>query len=206
MPKNGLTEIILIMDRSTSMTRIREKAIEGFNAFLEEQKKAPGQVLLTLVFFSRDYEVFVDRMDINEIAPLNEDSYVHKRGTALLDTMGPTLEGLEKRIEDTEEDERPEKVVVAVITDGEDVDSWQYSTKAIRYMIKFLHGTYGWEFVFIAANQDAFIAAAEIGIPRKSSMSFDHTDQGVTQAFKGMSGYVTSGKFGDDDDPGEPEE
>ncbi len=87
-----LTEIVCILDRSGSMQSMRDDAIGGFNAFLEEQKKLPGAAHLTVVLFDHEYDVLHQGVDIQQVAPLNSDTYVPRGQTALLDAVGRTVD------------------------------------------------------------------------------------------------------------------
>ena len=40
--KQDLTEIVVILDRSGSMSSIKDDVIGGFNSFIEEQRKVEG--------------------------------------------------------------------------------------------------------------------------------------------------------------------
>ena len=51
MVREGLTEIVCIIDKSGSMEAVKEDAIGGFNSFLREQQELPGEALFTLVLF-----------------------------------------------------------------------------------------------------------------------------------------------------------
>jgi len=55
--KDGLSEIICIIDSSGSMGLIKNDAIGGFNSFLDEQKKLPGEAILTLIQFNTVYNL-----------------------------------------------------------------------------------------------------------------------------------------------------
>ena len=55
--KESLTEIVFILDRSGSMGGLETDTIGGFNAMLERQKKAEGEVLLSTLLFSNETEV-----------------------------------------------------------------------------------------------------------------------------------------------------
>ena len=47
--KKGLTELVLILDRSGSMCGLESDTIGGFNAFIEKQKKESVKEALELL-------------------------------------------------------------------------------------------------------------------------------------------------------------
>ena len=86
--KEELTEIISIVDRSGSMQSILDDAIGGFNTFLRSQQAQPGEAKLSLILFDHEYQVVHQAVDIQQVEPLNQDTYVPRGSTALLDAVG----------------------------------------------------------------------------------------------------------------------
>lgn len=93
-----LTEIAFILDRSGSMQALVEPAIAGFNRLLREQQQEPGSARFTLVLFDDRYEVAVKSLPISEVVELDTTTFVPRGGTALLDAIGYTIDGLGKRL------------------------------------------------------------------------------------------------------------
>ncbi len=186
------TEIVCILDRSGSMSAIRDDTIGGFNEFLIQQKKVEGEARLTLVLFDDQYEVVHDGVNLKAVAPLTEDTFVPRGRTAMLDAIGRTLSTLVDRIANSSEKERPGKVIIAILTDGEENASQEYDRKSIFDMIAKLREKRGWEFVFLAANQDVVAAAESLSIDSRSSVRFRSDGEGTRKAFRGMSNMFTS--------------
>ncbi len=194
MPKKDYSEIICIIDRSGSMDAIKDDAIGGFNSFLESQKRDEGTASLTLVLFDNEYLVPINNEDIRQVPPLNEETFVPRGSTALLDAVGQTIDDVGRRLAETKEELRPETVIVAILTDGEENSSRRYSRSKIKKMIEHQSNVYSWEFVFLAANQDAFAEAESIGIKRESVADFEADSLGVARIFRFMSEEVSSKK------------
>ena len=182
-----LTEIICILDRSGSMAGIRSDAIGGFNTFLAEQQKLPGEARLTLVLFNHEYQRTLDAAPLSEVQPLTEATYVPDGMTALLDAVGRTIDEVGKRLADTPEAERPGAVLICILTDGLENRSSDYSREKVREMIEHQQEKYGWTFVFLAANQDAFDEARKLGIRKEDAVNYDATADGVREAYDVMS-------------------
>lgn len=86
--KQNLTELVFILDRSGSMTGLEADTIGGFNAMLQKQKKAEGEVLVTTVLFNHESKTIHDRAAIDKVPLLTEKDYCVGGCTALLDAVG----------------------------------------------------------------------------------------------------------------------
>lgn len=187
------TEIVFILDRSGSMNSIKNDAIGGFNAFLEEQQKAEGEANLTLVLFDTIADTVVNSKDIREVEPLSSKTYKPSGGTALLDAIGQSIEMI------TNKEETPEQVIFAILTDGEENSSREFSRKEIFRLISTLRKFSSFEFLFLGANQDAIGEATSIGISAINSATISNLNadsiKGGYMAFNGaITAYRTTGE------------
>ena len=188
--KKNYHEIICIIDKSKSMNEIKKEAIAGFNSFVNAQRDYNGDTTLTLVFFNQEYQSMYVRKNINEVPLLNADSFVPKGATGLLDAIGKTVDNIGEKLYKAPEDERPEKVIVAILTDGLENASREYTQKQITKKIKEQQEKYSWEFVFLAANQDAFVSADHIGIKKEDAVNFKATSNGIKIAFEDLNRII----------------
>lgn len=167
--RNDLTDITLVVDRSGSMQSVREDAEGGVNSFLESQADEPGDTLLTLVQFD-DVHEFVKRGEPIEDAG---KYHLHPRGmTALLDAVGHSINETGRRLAAMPQDQRPGLVVFAVMTDGLENASREFTRQQIKEMIEHQQTVYSWQFSFLGANQDAFTEAGAIGIDRAGTATY----------------------------------
>ena len=196
MNTKDYSEIVVIVDRSGSMQSIREDAIGGFNTFLEEQKKVPGNANLTLVLFNDGYQLVHSAVLLGDAKSLDATTYVPGGTTALLDAIGKTIDDVGTRLVAMAESDRPNKVIVAILTDGLENASRKYTRDRIFDMIKLQTETYKWEFFFLAANQDAIATATSMGMAAGSAAAFAATPTGVNTAYRGMSSSVTRSRTG----------
>lgn len=187
--KDDYTHISVILDRTGSMESIRGDTIGGFNSFLQEQKKLPGTATLTLVQFDTQdpYEIIHDFKSINEVPPLTRETYVPRAGTPLLDAMGRGVNDLEKRIANLPEEARPSKVVVAVITDGQENSSKEFKREQIEKMIKERIEKDNWQFVFLSADLSAIEDAKSIGFAADAVLLFAKNKGGASAAWSTLS-------------------
>lgn len=192
MPKQNLTEIVVILDRSGSMSSIKKDAIGGFNTFLEAQQNESGEAVMTVVQFDNEYLVTVDGVKIQDVEPLNNETFVPRGGTALLDAIGRTISTVGKRLSNTTEEDRPAKVIVVILTDGEENQSREFKKEQINSMITHQTNSYQWEFIFLSAGMDAVGTAASYGISSSNTMAFDANSRGMDLSYTSMSKAVSS--------------
>lgn len=186
--KKDTIELIVIIDESGSMGNVKSDTIGGFNSFLETHQKLGGDAKLTLVKFDTKYSIVNNGTPVQDVLKLDNDTYSPGGMTALLDAVGKTIDEVGKRLSATEEDERPEKVMVMIITDGEENSSREYTIENVRNKIKEQQDKYKCEFVFLGADQDAWSNASSMGMHK--SVNFSQSDMGNT--LKKMSHYSSS--------------
>jgi uncharacterized protein YegL len=192
-----LTEIALVLDRSGSMENMEKEAIGGFNSFLESHQKAPGQAKLTLVLFDHEYIVAQDGRPVQEVQKLDAHSYQPRGTTALLDAIGRTINTVGERLSHTPEQERPDKVLIVILTDGLENASKEFSLKQINQMIQHQREVYSWEFIFLGAGQDAIQVANSLGISADSAFQFSETPEGAVTTFQAISVISVAYRTGD---------
>jgi uncharacterized protein YegL len=173
------------------MSAIKTDAIGGFNSFLESQQKLDGDAKMTVVQFDDEYLVTIDGVDIQNVEPLNENTFVPRGMTALLDAIGKTVNNVGERLSKTLENERPEKVIVVILTDGQENSSKEFNRAKINEMITHQKEKYSWEFLFLAAGQDAIAEANSIGIGKLNTMSFVANAKGINTTYAAMDSAVS---------------
>ena len=89
--KKGLTEIVFILDRSGSMSGLEADTIGGFNSLIKKQGKEPGEAIVSTVLFDDTCDVIHDRVPMDKVAKLTEDTYFVRGCTALLDAVGGAI-------------------------------------------------------------------------------------------------------------------
>jgi len=200
--KNNYTHIAVILDRTGSMESIRDDTIGGFNAFLNSQKAEPGLASLTLVQFdSQDpYEIVHKFKPLAEVPELTRETFVPRASTPLLDAMGRGINDLEKSLADMTEDEKPSRVVMVVITDGQENASREFRKDQIEKMIKEKQEKSAWQFVFLSADLAGIGDALAAGISPASAIAFDRNRGGVSAAWDSVSRSISSYRAGRKED------
>jgi len=178
--KKELTEIVFILDRSGSMSGLESDTIGGYNAMLEKQKAAPGEAIISTVLFDDYIEVLQDRLDIKTVESITNKEYFVRGQTALLDAIGGAINHIGNIHKYSLEENRPEKTIIIITTDGMENASHQFSYDQVKMMIERQKEKYGWEFIFLGANIDAIEAAKSFGIKADRAANY-HSDSTGTQ-------------------------
>lgn len=184
--KKDYTHIAIVLDRSGSMASCADDTIGGFNTFIEEQKNGQGEASLTLCQFDTVYETVHDAIALKDVPPLK---FEPRGSTALLDAIGRTINDTGAWLKGKPEEERPERVVFVILTDGHENASHEFTRPQIKEMIQRQEGSYKWQFVFLGANQDAIATGADMGIPMSSTLTYD--TKNTRQAFHTVSASLS---------------
>ena len=179
--KKNLTELVFILDRSGSMAGLEADTIGGFNAILEKQRKEPGEAVISTVLFDNETEVIHDRIPLDRVPRLTEKEYYVRGCTALLDAVGGAIHHIGNVHKYAREEDRPEKTLFVITTDGMENASRRYTYDKVKAMIERQRETYGWEFLFLGANIDAAREAARFGIRADCAADY-HADSIGTEA------------------------
>lgn len=217
--KKGLSEIVLVLDRSGSMSSTKSDAEGGLREFIAKQRLIPGQCDVTFWRFDSDIECVFDKKPIERVE--DGELKLEPRGsTALLEAMDRAIDAVGHRLSLTMPDERPEHVYFLTITDGEENASWpnrrdvyldaitrfpynplasretfEQKKTALFNKIKRQQEQYKWEFVFIGANQDAIATAASMNIAPQYSLSYSGDRIGTMNAYASLTNNVTRGRM-----------
>jgi hypothetical protein len=169
MTRADLTHIYFLLDRSGSMQSIKTDIEGGFGAFVEEQRRAPGECRVTLAQFDDRYDVVYSSVPVAEVPPLD----LQPRGrTALLDAMGQLITSAGDELAALAESARPGTVIVAVMTDGHENASHEWTHRAIRALVEQQTEKYSWQFLYMGADQDAIEVGASLGVAAAASVTY----------------------------------
>jgi Mg-chelatase subunit ChlD len=201
--KKDYTHLTVILDRSGSMESIRSDVIGGFNAFLAGQKETEGQATLSLIQFDtgNPYEVLHTFKPIADVAGLSEATYVPRGGTPLIDAIGYGIKELEEQIIALKAEDRPEHVVMVIITDGMENSSRHFTLERVRALIAEKQELVGWKFLYLSADIGAVEQAiGDFGIRRERAMAYDKTAAGSRNAFASVNANINSMRRRESDD------
>lgn len=177
--KKGLTEIVFILDRSGSMSGLEKDTIGGFNTTIDKQKQEEGEAYVSTVLFDTEMQVLHDRVPLANIAPLTEKEYYARGCTALLDAIGGAIHHIGNVHKYAREEDRPEKTIFVITTDGYENASHKYTSDRVKQMIERQKQKYDWEFIFLGANIDAIETARNFGIDEERAANFVNDGEGI---------------------------
>ena len=190
--KKDFTELVFILDRSGSMAGLEKDTIGGFNAMIEKQRGEAGGAYVSTVLFDNYSEVIHDRVALNAVPRLTEKEYYVRGCTALLDAVGGAIHHIGNVHKYAREEDRPEKTLFVITTDGMENASRRYTYEKVKQMITRQKEQYGWEFLFLGANIDAAKEAARFGIAPDRAADYHADAQGTAVIYEAMSDAVSS--------------
>lgn len=190
------TEIVFVLDRSGSMSGLEADTIGGFNSLIEKQKKEEGRAIVSTVLFDDRCEVLHDRMDLDNIQPLTENDYYVRGCTALLDAIGGAIHHIGNVHKYAREEDRPEKTLFIITTDGMENASRRYGYEKVKQMIERQKKRFGWEFLFLGANIDAVSVAGRFGIAPERAVRFHNDERGTELNYHVLSETIANVRCG----------
>ena len=188
--KKNLTELVFILDRSGSMAGLEKDTIGGFNAMIEKQKAEAGEAYISTVLFDNESEVIHDRLPLRDVPRLTDREYYVRGCTALLDAVGGAIHHIGNVHKYAREEDRPEKTLFVITTDGMENASRRYSYEKVKDMITRQKEKYGWEFLFLGANIDAAREAARFGIGADRAANYHADTVGTGVIYEAVSETV----------------
>ena len=188
--KKNLTEIVFILDRSGSMAGLERDTIGGFNAIIEKQRREAGEAIISTVLFDNYSEVIHDRVTLENVPQLTEKEYYVRGCTALLDAVGGAIHHIGNVHKYARAEDRPEKTIFVITTDGFENASHRYSYEKVKAQITHQKEKYGWEFLFLGANIDAAREAARFGIDADRAANYHADSIGTGVIYEAVSETV----------------
>ena len=168
-------DVVFILDKSGSMGGSEDHTISSFNEYLEKEKKNKFDTRITTVLFSDTYSYLHKNMDVKNVKKLTSKEYFVNGCTALYDALGNTINYMDHNSHG--------KVMFIIITDGYENASKEYNKNKIKNLIK-KHSE--WEFVYIGADIDSYVAGGEIGIKRENIAGYRKDKKGTSILFNSI--------------------
>ena len=187
-----MTELVFILDRSGSMSGLEGDTVGGFNSMIGKQKQEPGACLVSTVLFDNFSEVIHDRVPLENVPKLTEKEYYVRGCTALLDAVGGAIHHIGNIHKYARPEDRPEKTMFVITTDGLENASRRYGSDKVKAMIRRQTEKYGWEFIFLGANIDAAKEAARFGIGADRAVRYQSDSVGTALNYEVIGEAVSS--------------
>ena len=187
-----MTELVFILDRSGSMSGLEQDTIGGFNSMIRKQKQQAGAALVSTVLFNNHCQVLHDRVPLEQVQPMTEHEYYACGTTALLDAIGGAIKHIGMVHKYARPEDRPEKTLFVITTDGLENASRKYTYDRVRQMIEHEKTKYGWEFLFLGANIDAAKEAQRFGIEADRAADYHCDKQGTALNYEVIGDVVAN--------------
>ncbi len=188
MTDSNYTAIAVLLDRSGSMESIRSDAEGGLRQFIADQRAQPGRATLRLAQFDSRYEVVHRSLPMVDVP----DPVLAPRDmTALLDSWGRAMAEFGEELAALPEDDHPGTVIFVVVTDGLENASREWTREQVFDRVKEQTDIWNWQFVFLAANQDAVAEGAKYGVPRAQTLTYAATSEGTQSSYDSLSAAVS---------------
>lgn len=171
------TDITVLLDRSGSMSSIKEAMETAYNTFVAEHKSVPTTRISLIQFDDIDpQEIVYQGVPVTYAEKLT----IRPRGnTPLLDAFCEAIDRTGTRLANIPESDRPDQVLFVVITDGAENASKKYQRRDVRNRVNHQRSDYKWQFIYLGANQDAIGEAQSFGIPRDWALTYNATTGGT---------------------------
>lgn len=177
----SLPTIVFLLDASGSMQSLGDTPRTTFNEFINTQKKELGEFNATLILFNTNIQLVYKNVNSKDIKDLTNETYKPDYMTALYDAIGFGIE--------TQKESPSNNVVFVILTDGEENSSKKYKKTDVKENIKKMEDL-GWKFIYLGANQDAFLVGNDMGISK--SETFEYTQDGLSNVMRTLSAEVST--------------
>lgn len=184
---------MLLVDRSGSMYSIQESAQDGVNEFIRAQGAADGTRTVRIAQFDSEYDT-VHESRPAELCP--EFTLAPRGSTALLDAMARAIREFGEELAAMGENERPSTVIFAVMTDGRENSSQEFTYEQVSHMVKTQENVYKWHVLYLGANQDAIAEGARLGVQPSRSLTYAASDAGTRSAYSSVNQYTVAATTG----------
>ena len=119
------------------------------------------------------------------------------RCTALLDALGGAIHHIGNVHKYAREEDRPEKTIFVITTDGLENASRKYTCAKVKQMVERQKEQYGWEFLFLGANMDAIETAGHVGISADRAANYHCDDIGTGVLYQALGDAVCAMRAAD---------
>ncbi len=164
------TLVAFLLDRTGSMSSVKQETIGGFNGYLDELIKKPESKDIRFHFTQFDtvgIDVVHDCVPLNRVARLNDNTYIPRAGTPLYDAIGKTIRQIEGK-------SNGDKVLFVVLTDGQENSSSEWTIEGVRKLIKEKEDKDTWTFAYVGVGPDAWAA----------NVALSHGTQGASNVLR----------------------
>ena len=186
--KENFIHVCFVIDESRSMCSSQSDVIGGFKRVIDEQKAIKdGTCSVSLFKFEDEVTEVYRGKDVNDVEYLDEHTYKPGGCTAMNDGIGTAIDRIGKWLDGMKEEDKPEKNLIVIMTDGMENASKEYTGKQVRDMIKHQEEKYSWTFMYLGTDITDAKAAVDLGISNRG-----YSDRGdLSLAYASISSVVS---------------
>jgi len=189
--KENRTLIVLIVDNSGSIESIRGDMEGALDALIKDQKTVDGECFIS--YYPFDSKIIVEeRKEMVVLKDFGKIRITPRGGTALYKSVCEVIDSVGVQLSKISEDKRPERVLVAIVTDGDENSSGAVTGDDVKKRVAHQESVYKWKFVYLGANQDAYNVSNTIGLSRSNSMNYSISKLGINNMMTGVSESIKS--------------
>ena len=144
--------ICIVLDASGSMSPMERETRQILKDFIYKEKQQPGKTVLDVYQFNSDVRHLLKSIDLSNVDNRFVDHYSCGGCTAMNDAICIAIDELGKKFSQMPECDRPADILVAILTDGEENSSVEYSFDKVKDMIKHQEEKYNWTFMYLGAD------------------------------------------------------
>lgn len=165
------TELIFIIDASTSCEDYVETTKKGYDDLITARKNSVGVTNVTTALFTDKCRIVNYRKNINHVEKLK---YFANGNTCFYDTLCKTIKQIRS--------ETKNRGIVAIMTDGEDNSSIKYDIQDVRRLISDCKKD-DWIFLFFGRMLECDKVAEELGIDNDHVVKIGESQSAVYNSF-----------------------
>jgi len=180
MSVETIFSVVFVLDESGSMEVMGDEPWQSINNFIKEQKSV-GKFNFTLICFNDNVRFIYKNLESDKITNLKTEDYTPSGMTALNDAIGQGIT--------YQKSQSLENVIFVILTDGLENSSKEFSKTKVREMIQEMENIHKWKFIYLGANQDAFLCGKNIGI--STSKTFRYNSEGLCEVMRCVSNSVS---------------
>lgn len=162
--KSNYVHVCFVIDESGSMGGSESDVVGGFKKVVDEQKaNEAGTCSVSFYKFATNVQKVFMGVDVKEVEYL-DGKYNPGGMTALYDGIGTAIDELNDWMDEMPKEERPEKTIVVIMTDGEENHSSRYNLATIKRMINHQEKSHDWTFVYMGSDLSNAKEVSDLGI------------------------------------------
>lgn len=165
------TELIFIIDASTSCDDYVETTKKGYDDLIKARKNSVGVTNVTTALFADECRLVNYRKNINHVEKLK---YFADGNTCFYDTLCKTIKQIRS--------ETKNRGIVAIMTDGKDNSSKKYNIQDARRLIRDCKKD-DWIFLFFGRMLECEKIAEELGIDNDYVVKIGESQSAVYNSF-----------------------